>query len=164
MYETTLVTPETRKAYGTHSTPYAIAEYIVRNLPFESLAQDERKVFEPFSGHAVFLIAAMQRMRELLPPHMSAKERHEYFVKMLSGIEDDGFAIEVSRLSLMLADYPNPDGWRLHKDDAFASPRFIEELSSANIVLCNPPFERFDQRDEITFGGHSGRGPKPPRF
>ena len=157
VYENTLVTQETRKAHGTHSTPYAVAEYIVRNLPFESLAQDERKVFEPFSGHAVFLIAAMQRMRELLPSHMSPKERHEYFVKMLSGIEDDEFANEVGRLSLMLADYPNPDGWRLHKDDAFVSPRFVEELSGANIVLCNPPFEGFNQRDKMDYGDQLSR-------
>ena len=152
VYENTLVTQETRKAYGTHSTPYAVAEYIVRNLPFEDLDEDERKVFEPFSGHAIFLIAAMQRMRELLPSRMSPGERHQYFVKMLSGIEEDDFAVEVARLSLMLADYPNPDGWRLHKDDAFVSPRFVEELSSANVVLCNPPFEPFNQRYKLDYG------------
>ena len=157
VYENTLVTQGTRKAYGTHSTPYSVAEYIVRNLPFEDLGEDERKVFEPFSGHAIFLIAAMQRMRELLPSRMSPAERHQYFVKMLSGIEEDDFAVEVARLSLMLADYPNPDGWRLHKDDAFASPQFVEELSGANIVLCNPPFEVFDQRDEATSRGRRSR-------
>ena len=150
VYENTLVTQETRKAYGTHSTPYSVAEYVVANLPFEDLHEDDRKVFEPFSGHAIFLIAAMQRMRELLPSRMSPGERHQYFVKMLSGIEEDEFAIEVARLSLMLADYPNPDGWRLHEGDAFGSPQFVEELSGANVVLCNPPFEVFDQRDEAT--------------
>ena len=148
VYENTLVTQETRKAYGTHSTPYAIAEYIVRNLPFEDLDQNERRVFEPFSGHSIFLIAAMQRMRELLPSEMSTRDRHEYFVKMLSGIENDEFALEVGRLSLMLADYPNPDGWRIHKADAFASAEFSEELNQANIILCNPPFERFEKGDE----------------
>lgn len=153
VYENTLVTQETRKAYGTHSTPYPVAEYIVRNLPFEDLAEHERKVFEPFSGHAIFLIAAMQRMRELLPAGMSPRDRHQYFVRMLSGIEEDDFAVEVARLSLMLADYPNPDGWRLHKDDAFTSPEFINELSGANIVLCNPPFERFNQGYRTEYSG-----------
>ena len=151
VYENTLVTQETRRAYGTHRTPYAIAEYIVRNLPFEDLDQNERKVFEPFSGHSIFLIAAMQRMRELLPPEMKSKDRHEYFVKMLSGIENDDFALEVGKLSLMLADYPNPDGWRLNKADAFASPTFAEELRHANIVLCNPPFERFSEGEKTRY-------------
>ena len=151
VYENTLVTQETRKAYSTHSTPYAVAEYIVRNLPFEDLDPDKRKVFEPFSGHSIFLIAAMQRMRELLPSSMSSRDRHEYFVKMLSGIEIDEFALEVGRLSLMLADYPNPDGWRLHHGDAFTSPIFAKELNGANVVLCNPPFERFRKQDQTMY-------------
>ena len=152
VYENTLVTQETRNEYGTHSTPYAIAEYVVRNLPFESLDTDKRTIFEPFSGHAVFLVAAMQRLRELLPPEIAPQDRHEYFVNMLSGIEDDDFALEVSRLSLMLADYPNPDGWRLHKGDAFASPVFEQELRNANIVLCNPPFGSFHRHDKAKYG------------
>lgn len=152
VYENTLVTQEARNEYGTHSTPYAIAEYVVRNLPFESLDTDRRTVFEPFSGHAIFLVAAMQRLRELLPPEVTSEDRHDYFVKMLSGIEDDDFALEVGRLSLMLADYPNPDGWRLHKGDAFASPVFEQELRNANIVLCNPPFGSFRPHDKIKYG------------
>ena len=152
VYENTLVTQETRQAFGTHSTPYAIAEYVVRNLPFERLEQNERKVFEPFSGHSIFLVAAMQRMRELLPPQMASEDRHEYFVKMLSGIENDDFALEVGRLSLMLADYPNPDGWRLHKADAFDSPAFAQELRDANVVLCNPPFGRFTKSERSRYG------------
>ena len=148
VYENTLVTPETRKLYGIHSTPPAVADYIVRQLPFEDLAREQRRVFEPFSGHSVFLVAAMQRLRELLPPSMGPDERHDYFVRMLSGIEIDDFAREVAQLSLMLADYPNPDGWRLHREDAFLSDHFDNELKDANVVLCNPPFELFnpDQR------------------
>ena len=151
VYENTLVTRETRKSFGIHSTPPAIAEYIVRRLPFESLDPTERRVFEPFSGHSVFLVAAMQRMRELLPSDMTHDERHQYFVEMLSGIEIDPFAREVARLSLMLADYPNPDGWSLHGADALASPLFEEELAKANIVLCNPPFEKFSAGERANY-------------
>ena len=149
VYENTLVTPEIRKLFGIHSTPPAIAEYIVRKLPFDTLEMNERRVFEPFSGNSVFLVAAMRRMRELLPNEMTADERHQYFVEMLSGVEIDDFAREVARLSLMLADYPNPDGWRLQKGDALESPSFDQELAEARIVLCNPPFEKFSQ-DERT--------------
>ena len=145
VYENTLVTPETRKLFGIHSTPPAIAEYIVRKLPFHTLEMNERRVFEPFSGHSVFLVAAMRRMRELLPNEMTADKRHLYFVEMLSGLEIDDFAREVARLSLMLADYPNPDGWSLQDGDALSSPLFEQELAKARIVLCNPPFEKFSQ-------------------
>ena len=151
VYENTLVAPETRRLFGIHSTPPAVAEYITRQLPFEDLPLNQRRIFEPFAGHAVFLVAAMQRMRELMPPDMNSAERHRYFVKMLSGIEIDDFAREVARLSLMLADYPNPDGWRLHGANALNSGLFEQELRAARIVLCNPPFEDFDVNERLTY-------------
>ena len=151
VYENTLVTRKTRKSFGIHSTPPSIAEYIVRQLPFDKLTLTERQVFEPFSGHSVFLVAAMQRMRDLLPSDVLPEERHQYFVEMLSGIEIDAFAREVARLSLMLADYPNPNGWNLYQGDALESPLFEKELERANIVLCNPPFERFDANEKVEY-------------
>ena len=79
VYENTLITQQTRRLFGIHSTPPAIAEYVVRELPFEDLREDDRRVFEPASGHAVFLVAAMQRMRELLAPNVQPQDRHDYF-------------------------------------------------------------------------------------
>ncbi|MDQ3702996.1 MAG: hypothetical protein M3442_19045 [Chloroflexota bacterium] len=143
VYENTLVDDETRRQYGTHSTPREVAEYVVRRLPFETLPFEQRRVFEPFAGHAAFLIAALGRLRGLLPPKMTAGERHQYFVRMLAGMEIDPFAREVARLSLMLADYPNPDSWRLSSADVFTAPGFATELSRARAVLCNPPFGDF---------------------
>lgn len=143
VYENTFVSKELRTLYSIHGTPPYIAEYIVRHLPFDKLEDRERVIFEPFAGHAVFLVAAMRRLRELLPSPMSAEERHEYFVHRLSGIEKEEFAWEVGRLSLMLADYPNPNGWRLVQGDAFQDPVVDKEIARAGIVLCNPPFEDF---------------------
>ncbi len=152
VYENTLVAPETRRLFGIHSTPPAIAQYITRHLPFEDLPLDQRRIFEPFAGHAVFLVAAMQRMRELMPPEMTSAQRHRYFVNMLCGIEIDDFAREVARLSLMLADYPNPDGWRLYSADALRSDLFDQELDAAHIVLCNPPFENIGVKERENYG------------
>ena len=143
VYENTLVSSEMRRKHDVHATPPEVAEYVVRALPFESLAQDERRVFEPFAGHAPFLIAALGRLRMLLPPDMSQEERHGYFVRMLSGLEIDTFAAEVARHSLIFADYPNPDGWRIANVDAYTSPEFDAHLSQARVVLCNPPFGDF---------------------
>lgn len=147
VYENTLVTPETRKEYGTHATPPQIAEYMVQSLPIEDLAFDERHVFEPFSGHAPFLIAALGRLRALLPSDMDTKQRHEYFVRMLSCMELDAFACEAARDSLILADYPNPNGWRIANEDVFSSPSLDAYLTQAQIVLCNPPYEDFTVGD-----------------
>ncbi|MCX6654474.1 MAG: N-6 DNA methylase, partial [Candidatus Bathyarchaeota archaeon] len=151
VYENTMMPKEARRATGTHGTPPPIAEYIVRHLPFDSLQENQRHVFEPFSGHAVFLVAAMRRLRELLPAGVNPSERHNYFKSMLSGLELDDFAREVARLSLMLADYPNPNGWNVYRGDAFDSPIVERELSSANIVLCNPPFEDFTRKEQAQY-------------
>jgi len=153
VYENTLVDPEMRRRYGTHSTPREVAEYLIRHLPFEDLALDDRRVFEPFAGHAAFLIAALGRLRALLPTDTEPMERHKYFVRMLGGLEIDSFAREVARLSLMLADYPNPDGWRLLEGDVFSSPLLDTELSRARVVLCNPPFEDFTVDERSRYSG-----------
>jgi hypothetical protein len=152
VYENTLISPETRKKYGVHSTPPHVAEYIVRNLAIENIPENERYVLEPCSGHGIFLISAMRRLRELLKTPMTSKERHSYFVERLTGIELDSFALEVCRLSLMLADYPNPDGWNLYQEDVFATDRLEKELKKARIVLCNPPFKVFDQDEKQKYG------------
>ncbi|MEK6286681.1 MAG: hypothetical protein AABO57_13150 [Acidobacteriota bacterium] len=143
LFEKTFITPEIRKTLGIHSTPLRVADYIVRKLPFETLPEGDRYVLEPFSGHGRFLVAAMRRMRDLLQTPMSDAERHDYFRRRLTGIEIDSFSLEVCRLSLMLADSPNSNGWRLRPSDVFASQTLQRELKRARIVLCNPPFEAF---------------------
>ncbi len=147
VYENTLISPETRKQYGTHATPPQIAEYIVHSLPFEELSEEERHVFEPFCGHAPFLTAALGRLRDLLPSNIPSEQRHNYFVQMLSGMELDAFACEVARYSLILADYPNPNGWRIENAGAFVSPDLDKYLVQAQVVLCNPPYEDFPLYD-----------------
>jgi len=163
VYENTLVTKETRKTYGTHGTPSSVAEFIVRHLPFEKLDVTKRKVFEPFSGHAVFLVAAMQRMKDLLGTSMASSERHDYFTASLTAMETESFAREVAWLSLVLADYPNPDNWRITEGDVFESQDFPMLLKNANIVLCNPPFELFNDAERRRYSSsHPLVSPRKP--
>jgi type I restriction-modification system DNA methylase subunit len=145
IYENTFVGEEARQKLGTHGTPHAVARYLVHQIPFEQFAESERYTLEPFCGHGVFLVAALQRLRELLPPGMEAKERHKYFVRMLRGFEIDRFALEVSRLCLMLADFPNHNGWKLNEEDIFAPDAFSTAVKQSRIVLSNPPFEDFTE-------------------
>ena len=145
VYENTLVDPEIREELGIHSTPRNIARYIVNRLPFENIPRDQRLVIEPCSGHGIFLVSALKRLRDLLPASMDGQERHRYFVKMLRGFEKDDFALEVSRLCLTLADFPNHNGWKVESADVFSSAKYDRELQQARIVLCNPPFEDFSK-------------------
>ncbi len=151
IYENTLIGEETRKRFGVHSTPSAIAELMVDRLPFESLHQAGRYVLEPCAGHGVFLVAALRRLRELLPLSWGDQQRHKYLKEHLTAIEFDTFAAEVCRLSLMLADYPNPDGWQILSRDVFGSDILEGQLETSRIVLCNPPFEDFTQAERNTY-------------
>lgn len=147
VYENTLITPEARKKFGVHATPPEIAEYIVQNLPLKELPYEEWRIFEPFCGHAPFLTAALGRLRTLLPLNMPAQQRHEYFIRMLSGMEIDSFACEVARNSLILADYPHPNGWSITCNNFFASEELNKYLEWAQVVICNPPYEDFDMEE-----------------
>ena len=154
--ENTLVDEDLRRLYGIHSTPRSIARYMVEHLPVEQLSEHERAVVEPCAGHAVFLVAALKRLRDLLGADWSGQERHRYFVKRLFGFEQDAFAREVSKLCLTLADFPNPNGWNLEKADVFTSRKLAESLGDARIVLCNPPFEEFKRPERAHYGSTVG--------
>ncbi len=161
IYENTLIRKETRKQFGTHGTPSIIAELMVDRLPFESLPQEGRYVLEPCSGHGVFLVAALRRLRELLPASWTDQQRHSYLKDRLTAIELDSFAAEVCRLSLMLADYPNPDGWQIISEDVFGSDVLERQLKTSRVVLCNPPFEDFTPAERNRYGDNVQSVHKP---
>ena len=147
VYENTFVDPDIRKRQSIHATAHLLAEYIVQQLPFNVLPLEERHVLELFAGHAPFLIASLGKLKTLIPPSWSNEQRHDYFVRTLSGIESEPFAREVAGYSLILADYPNPNGWRIEKADVYASPKLEKYLAQAQVVLCNPPYESFSRED-----------------
>ena len=150
--EDTLVDDKLRKEYGIHSTPRSIARYIVEHLPIDDIMEDKRVIVEPCSGHGVFLVAALKRLRDLLGPGWTEQERHRYFLKHLHGYEQDAFSREVCKLSLTLSDFPNPNGWSLHQADVFTSRKFTDALAKARVVLCNPPFENFKAKEKSKYG------------
>lgn len=143
LYENLLVSKEIRKQYSVHATRLEVADYVLQHLPLDLLPQNERKVFEPFCGHAPFLTSAMTRMRALETVPMTDEQRHDYFQKMLIGMEVSTFSRELGLCSLILADDANGNSWQIDEADGFRSPDFDRHLQWANVVLCNPPFENF---------------------
>lgn len=148
IYESAFITEKTRKALGVHSTPHGLADYIVQHLPWDSLPLERRRVFEPFSGHAMLLAAAMARMGDDLDPALPPAKRHDYLRRRLTGVEKDPFAIEVSRLLLTLSDYPNHNSWDLHSADVFKWKEWDATLAGCDVVLANPPYEPFDSAEK----------------
>ena len=143
VYENTLVSPEQRRSLGIHSTPSYVADYILSLLPVEEVPIGERRVLDPTCGQGTFLVAALRRLRGLLPHSMSTARRHEYFVSCIRGIDYESYSCEVAKLSLLLADLPNPNGWHVRSDDSFLPGVLEHAASSSRILVGNPPFEAF---------------------
>ena len=154
VYENTLVTPEARKLFGTHSTPRQLAEYAVTRLALHRYPPTDLHIYEPFAGAGVFLVSALRHMRELLPVDWDDQRRHDFLINHLAGDEVDAFACEVAMLSLILADYPNRNGWQVIESDLFKDERLQLRLQDHNVVLCNPPFPDFtsDERRLYALG------------
>jgi hypothetical protein len=147
VYENTLITPDTRRHFGTHSTPSQVAEYIVRGLELHRHHPEDLQIYEPFAGAGVFLISALRHVRDILPIDWSDRRRHDFLVRHLAGDEIDAFAREVAILSLILADYPNHNGWRIGESDLFEKGVLEARTRAHNVVLCNPPFEAFTKAE-----------------
>lgn len=148
VYENTLVTPETRKLFGTHSTPRQVAEYVVQRLALHEHRPEDIRIYEPFAGSGVFLVSALRHLRDLLPVEWSDQQRHDFLIGHISGDEIDPFACEVATLSLILADYPNHNGWHIDEADLFEDGVLARRMGANNVILCNPPFEAFDLADK----------------
>ena len=141
IYENSFISSESRKKLGIHSTPSFIADYVLSQIPIESLEREQWHVTDPMCGHGIFLIAAMRRIKSLLPGDWSGKQRHAFFINHLQGIEIDQFSVEVARMCLMLADFPESNGWKLERNDIFADKILETTMSKTTILVANPPFE-----------------------
>lgn len=159
VHENVLITKETRKALGTHSTPSWLVDYMIQRLVpwIEQLPESRRSVYEPGCGHAPFLVALLRHFSGMKPcVTMSDADRHKWLQARLVGAEIDNFAREIARLSLTLADIPNPNGWELDEGDMFSSGKLESHIRDAGIIISNPPFEtRTSQGDELFHVGQA---------
>lgn len=151
MYEHVLVDKKLRSALGIHATPSYLVDYIVWQLwPWiKQIPEDRRVVLEPACGHSPFLTGAMRLLRELFEG--DDKAFHKYAKRNLMGIERDSFAREIARLSLTMADIPNPNGWKILEGDIYRGDLLSKQAKKATILLCNPPFENFTPDEQNGF-------------
>ena len=151
VYENTLVTADTRKRFGTHSTPRQVAEYVVGRLDLGQFDLDGLTIYEPFAGAGTFLVAALRHLRDLLPDNLTQRLRHALLVPRIRGAEIDTFACEVATLSLILADYPNANSWKITPADLFRPSMLAQDAASSKVILCNPPWEDFDAGERAEY-------------
>lgn len=162
VYENTLVTKDSRKRFGTHSTPTQVAEYILNRIDLNRFDLESLKIQEPFAGAGVFLVSALRHLRDRIPADWSDEKRHEFMTARIGGAEIDAFASEVAMLSLILADYPNANGWEISNVDLFEQDKLSSQIADVNIVLCNPPFENFDAEEREIYPEMFARSVKKP--
>ena len=108
------------------------------------------------------MVAALRQLRDLLEIEMSEVDRHRFLVNRIVGDEIDSFATEVATLSLILADYPNENGWAVSRVDLFKNYALRERIRDAKVVLCNPPFEAFTRDERLQYPEAFARSPFKP--
>jgi hypothetical protein len=138
-YEKSLVTPKLRRERGIYYTPPSITNYVLSQLPIESIPEDDRILCDPCCGSGSFLLAGFERLAALLPSELSPAKRHQYLRARLLGFDIDDFAREIATLSLVLADVYNKNGWKIDTADATALG-VSHTRKRPSIIVTNPPF------------------------
>ena len=147
LYEEALLSEHTRKLLSVHRTPTYLVDYMLAKLSGwmeRDIGIQNCRVFEAACGHAPFLVGAVRMLSDLLPDNIASDRaaRRQFLRSHIGGCDRDAFALEIARLSLTLADIPNPNGWRLDPvKDMFAGDYLDRNIAASSIVLVNPPFE-----------------------
>ena len=139
-YEHALVDPDLRRELGVYYTPRSVAKRILARLPVEDIPPGERVVFDGSSGSGNLLLAAFERIGDLLPSGWDRSQRHSYLVQRIHGVDVDQFATQVAGLSLFFIDLPAGDTWNVKAAD-FMSSDSASLPKSPTIVVGNPPFK-----------------------
>ena len=138
-YENAFIDKKLRKELGVYYTPRSIARRMLARLPIEDIPPGERVVFDGSSGSGNLLLAAFERLENLLPSRWSRSLKHDYLVQRLHGVDVDQFATQVAGLSLFFIDLPAGDAWNVRTAD-FMSYESSMLPRSPTILVGNPPF------------------------
>jgi len=136
-YENLFVEKKTRELLKIYYTPPRIAKELVERIPFENIRPEKLHVLDTSSGSGTLLIAACQRIKEILPVNESQEGQHEYITSHIHGIDKDQRSVGLAKVQLLLNNLPNGNSWDIKKHD------FLEIKSldfQPAVILTNPPF------------------------
>lgn len=139
-YENVFVDERLRRKLGIYYTPRYITERILKHLPLENKSPEDRVVLDGTCGSGNMLLAAYDRLNELLPVRWSLERRHSYLLDHILGIDTDPFACEIARLSLLLYDLPMGDSWQIETADVFEVTPYRLFKTNPDVIVSNPPF------------------------
>lgn len=150
LYEEALLSSRTRKLLSVHRTPTYLVDYMLARMSGwmeNEIGIENCRVWEPSCGHAPFLVGAVRLLSDLLPERIASDRtaRRKFLRAHIGGCDRDAFALEIARLSLTLADIPNPNGWRLDPvKDMFDGDYLAEKIAANSVIIANPPFENVE--------------------
>ncbi|WNM29076.1 N-6 DNA methylase [Streptomyces sp. Li-HN-5-11] len=139
VYEQALVTHSQRREQGTYYTPPAVAKQLLEMVPIETIHPQNRFILDPACGSGTMLLAASDRLKKLQPAEADALERHRYITSHLRGYDQDLFATEVTKLSLLMTALPSGNSWRVESRDALAQN--LDAQDRPSIMVSNPPWQ-----------------------
>ncbi|WP_336922865.1 N-6 DNA methylase [Aquipuribacter sp. SD81] len=143
VYEEALVSPTQRRVQGTFYTPPGLARQMAAALPVESFPPAERHILDPTCGSGTMLLAGAERLRHALLADSATSDiasAHQYVTGHLAGFDNDPFAVEISKLSLLLAALPAGNSWRVQTADVLSMPP--DNAGAPSMIISNPPWSQ----------------------
>ena len=89
VYENTLVTADTRKLFGTHSTPCPLAEYVLSQLDLSCCNPETVRIAEPFAGDDLSYVLPLLVGFDLVEVHHGGRLSAMGGVSPLVSVEGD---------------------------------------------------------------------------
>ena len=143
-YASAFVTKELRDQYGIHYTKSLLAKTLLRRMPIEELPPDNRILADPTCGSGSLLMAGYERLANAAYLSIPQNERHQRLVGTIFGNDNDEFAVEIARMTLMLFHPPHKNNWKVTHLDAekenFGRKWTKEIKVTPTIIVANPPF------------------------
>ena len=143
-YESAFVTEELRDQWGIHYTPTLLANTLLSRMPIEELPPNKRILADPTCGSGSLLVAGYERLANATYLSVPREERHRCLVGSIFGNDNDGVAVDIARMTLMLFHPPHQNNWTVTKLDAESDQfpkRWVEQIGMRpSIIVANPPF------------------------
>lgn len=137
-----------RQEWKIYPTPQHVAWRMVTGLPIEAIPTERRKVWDGTCGSGTFLVAALDRLRTLMP-NLSLPELREYFIHTISGNDLVPALADVSRIALDLAlGAPVGGDWRITETDVLKAPAWSSDVIPT-IIIGNPPFAAIGHTPDV---------------
>jgi hypothetical protein len=146
VYEEAIVDESERLKSGIFYTPPELADRMLKHVPVEEFAPEDRIVLDPACGSGTLLLAAHDRLQDLTPVQWERDAMHTYVTQHLHGIDQDQFAVDIARLALLLHALPEGNRWDVSRRDSLATQ--LQPAKRPTIIVSNPPW-----RDIRSSGG-----------